>query len=446
MSPADISPARAWAQLLADVADEVVLDTVEDMHRTITDRASRPVEAVLGEPARLVRAAIDRSRDAAYAGVRLGVHATSAVVASVLEARTERDSVLEARTERDSVLEARTERDSVLEARTSPVARRAQAIANGVAADRVRASAPTLALTMTLRRDGHDVEVEPTALAAAFPDAHGHVVVLVHGLVDTEAVWGPAASEGTVPHRIRAAGATPAMVCYGTGDSIDDSGARLSVLLEGLVASWPVPVDRLTIVAHSMGGLVTRAACRDAAREQARWLDRLAAVVYLGTPHLGSWLEKVANVGTWGLRRDRVSAPIGRLIDNRSLGIKQLRFGTTDRSTLDPEAIDDLLSGLVRDEPWLDRVAHHLVVGRLRDGRHPLNLLLGDGLVRAGSATGIARRRRIEASTGHLSITTVHASHTALPRHPTIVALIGDIVAGTPAAGATADQQAIEAQ
>ena len=51
---------------------------------------------------------------------------------------------------------------------------------------------------------------------------------------------------------------TPLLLRYNTGLRIADNGAALSLLLTDLVERWPVPVHRIDLVGHSMGGLVLR--------------------------------------------------------------------------------------------------------------------------------------------------------------------------------------------
>src|SRR5207248_1368031 len=48
---------------------------------------------------------------------------------------------------------------------------------------------------------------------------------------------------------------------YNSGLHVSTNGRAFATLLESLVEEWPVPVEEMTIVAHSMGGLVTRSAC-----------------------------------------------------------------------------------------------------------------------------------------------------------------------------------------
>ncbi len=46
-----------------------------------------------------------------------------------------------------------------------------------------------------------------------------------------------------------------------TGLHISDNGRRLAELLDRLDGCWPVPVEEILLVGHSMGGLINRSAC-----------------------------------------------------------------------------------------------------------------------------------------------------------------------------------------
>ena len=79
------------------------------------------------------------------------------------------------------------------------------------------------------------------------------------------------------------------------------TGARSSELLEALVESWPVEVERIALVGHSMGGLVARSACHYAGAGEARWAGRVRHVVSLGSPHMGAPLEQLVHLASAGL-------------------------------------------------------------------------------------------------------------------------------------------------
>ena len=74
-------------------------------------------------------------------------------------------------------------------------------------------------------------------------------------------------------------------------------------------------------------------------------------------------------------------------------------------------------------------MTHHLVVGRLRASEHhPLNHLVGDALVRTGSASGRGSRRRIAGDTD-VRIVPIAVHHSGLVRAPEVADLLTDIVA-----------------
>ncbi|MEX2550183.1 MAG: hypothetical protein WD638_08140 [Nitriliruptoraceae bacterium] len=397
---------RGWSRLVASVTDTVVVTAVQDMHAAISDGAYRWV-GPLGRP---FQRYTDAAADHGYRAVRVAVRGVGEVAANALESVDPGDGIL------------------------SPGARKARAIVRGVVPADLLARAPGFDVDLTIRRDGAEVVLSSSGLAAAYPDATGRLTVFVHGLVDSEDVWTPRrGGEVSLPRQTRLAGSTPVMVRYGTGRAIAESGADLAHALEALVANWPEPVTHLTLIGHSMGGLVIRAAQLTADHDHHVWPDMLSDVVYLATPHLGSWLEKVANVTSWTLRRMSRTAPIGALLDNRPRGIKDLRFGALAEDAWTDQELDGLLTG--RTSPplaWDDRVGHHLVVGRLRSERnHLLNRVFGDALVREGSAAGSGRWRRVPGP-GHLDVVELPLHHTGMARAPAVAEVLARVLASEP--------------
>jgi hypothetical protein len=116
----------------------------------------------------------------------------------------------------------------------------------------------------------------------------------------------------------------------------------------------------------------------------------------LGTPHLGAPLEKAANASGWALSRLPETRPFAALINGRSAGIKDLRFGNcveADWCDCDP---DEFLRDRCCEVPFLPGATYCFVgatLGSTRDG--PLATIAGDLLVRYPSASGHGRGRRI---------------------------------------------------
>ena len=193
---------------------------------------------------------------------------------------------------------------------------------NGVLGDRLAATGNALATPMTLRFAG-----EPRLPLA--PEATGRIVLLVHGLCMNDLQWQARHEGRPVDHgaTLAAHGFTPVYARYNSGLHVSQNGRELASHLEALVARWPVPVESLTVVAHSMGGLLTRSALHVASGEGLRWPGLLRRVVFLGTPHHGSPLERGGNWIDTLLAQTPYSAPLAALGQVRSAGVTDLRHG-----------------------------------------------------------------------------------------------------------------------
>ncbi len=272
---------------------------------------------------------------------------------------------------------------------------------NGVLGDHLAASGNPLAITMQLRRDGQPLPLTKAELAAALPQAGGRILLLVHGLCMNDRQWRRNGHDHGAA-LAAAAGFTPLYLHYNSGRHVSSNGRDLAELLVRLIKAWPVPVEQLIIIGHSMGGLVARSACHygqrggqrggqpDAKRGGQEWLRHLRQMVFLGTPHHGAPLERGGNWVNVILEFSPYTAALARLAKIRSAGITDLRHG----SVLD----DDWLHGdrFARDRkknfvPLPDGVrCDALAVTRGKPSSAPVGKLPGDGLVPVHSALGQA--------------------------------------------------------
>ncbi len=183
---------------------------------------------------------------------------------------------------------------------------------NGVLGDRLEAAANPLATRMQLWPAG--------------PQG-GRIVLLAHGLCMHGAQW---LRNGVDHGAILAAerGYTPVYLDYNSGLHISLNGRELARHLQAMIDVWPVPVEEIAIVAHSMGGLVARSACHYAELENYGWRTRLSKIVFLGTPHHGAPLERGGNWIGMLTEGSSYSAPFARLARLRSQGITDLRHGS----------------------------------------------------------------------------------------------------------------------
>jgi len=290
---------------------------------------------------------------------------------------------------------------------------------NGTVGDYLARTGNGLATSMAFMHGGAPLALDPAALARAFPAPSARVVVLVHGLMNTEHVWGrpdedDASATDYGSRLARDLGFTPLYVRYNSGLPIPDNGAALDALLTALVAAWPVPLTELLPLGYSMGGLVVRSACHAAATADRPWLTRVTRAVYVGTPHLGAPLERLGRVVSKVLHTvpDPTTRLIADIADLRSQGLQDL--GDADLRHEDRARRRATVS--LRDPrhpvPLLPGIRHYLAAGTLVSAPWAA-ALFGDTVVPAPSAT--AADSGIPASQVRLFPGT---SHIALAQHP----------------------------
>lgn len=197
---------------------------------------------------------------------------------------------------------------------------------NGVLGDYLAASGNPLAITIQLRRDGKPLALEKASLADALPDARGRILVMVHGLCMNDLQWRRRGHDHGAA-LAAAKGYTPLYLHYNSGLHISSNGRAFARLLESLVAEWPVPVEEIAFLCHSMGGLVTRSAWQQGAEAGHRWCRQTGKMIFLGTPHHGAPLERGGNWFHVLADASRYTAPLSRLGKIRSAGITDLRYG-----------------------------------------------------------------------------------------------------------------------
>jgi len=338
------------------VADELVLGTAREAQEAIGRRVFRTLGAATGNASRGPQKLHDGISRTVYGGVGAGLRATSRALR-----HADRRGV-----------------GPLLE--DSPRGRFVVSAVNGLIGDKLAERHPEAAIELAVRKDGRDVPPRRAALSEAFPAATENLVVFLHGLSESEHYWDRRRDETGGSYGDRLAAETPWTPVYlraNTGLPIAENGVALAGLLDRLVQEWPVPVERIALVGHSMGGLIMRAACAVQLQSRTPWHDLVTDVVTLGTPHLGAPIERGIHLGTSLLGRLPEAAPFGRILEYRSVGILDLR------------------AGLAADVQNLPHARYRLVAATLATShRHPVSEVLGDLLVRYPSAVGHARRGR----------------------------------------------------
>lgn len=374
--------------LLAQVADELVVRSARDTHLAVADRVHRVTRRATFGASAVPEVAHRGIASAVYAGIGAGLHATSVGLDRL----------------------AATGAGPRLE--DHPRGRFLSSAVNGLIGDRLLQERPQLAIPLAVRVHHRDVEPDPVPLAAAFPEATGDLVVFLHGLCESEEAWGlHRATVGTTyGEAVTARGWTPVFLRLNSGLPLRENGVALAALMQRVVDAWPVPVRRVVLVGHSMGGLVVRAAGAVAAAppDSGRaWAELVSDVVTLGTPHLGAPVAWGVGHGSRGLGLLPETAAFGRILDWRSQGVH------------------DLVAGLTADVPPWPHARYHLVAATLtHEQRHPVGDLVGDVLVRPRSAYG-RDRRGAELFPGADVLHVGGTDHLGLLNHPDVHAALG---------------------
>lgn len=329
---------RGGVAAAADVYAGTV-DLVENAHRAIADTGASV------NPVAWPERTISRI---AYGGVR-GIGGASFAVARGLAGLT-----------RDTLPDDAATGGALLALRSA---------LNGVVGDHLEASGNELALPMAfVDAAGYTLEHDdPHRLGE--PATRSRLVLLVHGLGMNDRQW----RHGTSPdygERLAAEHNYAALrLRYNSGRDIAVNGAELAARLESLVAAWPVRLERLSVIGHSMGGLVLRAAIEAGRAAGHYWPEVLADLICLGSPHRGASLERLGESLNRGLAWSRYTRAFHAIGDVRSAGVKNLRYGLAS-------AADDAAP-----------TGCFLVAASLgRSDEDPIGRVLGDLLVSVDSA------------------------------------------------------------
>ncbi|MDZ5621599.1 hypothetical protein SFC88_12210 [Nocardioides sp. HM23] len=376
--------------LLASVTDELVVGSARDTHDAVTRRVHGVLRLGLGSAATPIETVHRGAAAAVYGGLGLALRKSSAGLDKL----------------------ASTGVGPRLE--DGARGRFVSSAVNGLIGDELLRDRPQLAIPMTVRSGGRDVRVTTDDLAQAFPGATGRLVVFMHGLCENEAYWnlhrertGTAYGEA-----LAELGWTPVYLRANTGLPIRENGVILAALLRDVVDAWPVEVERIALVGHSMGGLIMRAALNVLALDDASspvepvetWADRVTDVVTLGSPHRGAPIAWGIGHGSRLLALLPETSAFGRILDKRSEGVR------------------DLVDGYVDELPPLKEARYRLVAATItQSARHPVGNVVGDYLVRPRSAVGRDRRGAEmfpDAETLHVGRT----DHFGILNHPEVLA------------------------
>jgi len=258
---------------------------------------------------------------------------------------------------------------------------------NGVLGDHLAARNNPLTIPMQFRLNGVPLAMGDQTFNQAVQQSGGKIALMVHGSCMNDLQWNRQGHDHGAA-LARDLGYLPVYLHYNTGLHISQNGREFAGLIEVFINQLPQPIEFL-IIAHSMGGLVSRSACHYGKVAGHSWLNHLFKIVFLGTPHHGALLERAGNWIDIILEISPYSAPFSRLGKIRSAGVTDLRYGN------------------ILDEDWKERdrfqcSGDHRIAVPLPDGLQCYTIaattgkkmsilgdqLIGDGLVTLNSALG----------------------------------------------------------
>ena len=139
--------------------------------------------------------------------------------------------------------------------------------------------------------------------------------------------WQPTNEQGLGQRIIKAQPETSVLYLnYNTGRRISTNGREFSALLQQLIVTHP-GISDITLIGHSMGGLVSRSALYYGEQAQQQWVKN-QKLITLGTPHHGAVLERIGNTVQQTISKLPFAGSLGKLGDIRSTGIIDLRHGS----------------------------------------------------------------------------------------------------------------------
>jgi pimeloyl-ACP methyl ester carboxylesterase len=421
---------KGFIDLMFDAVGETT-NLVERTHLAVAKRSVRRFVPV--EPVSTPAQAVNEVHEVVAAGVYKSIRVVNRGIRAVLNVGADlviSQANMRGRQNQDSLA---TPSASNLPDGFSKTVDRAQAAVNGLYGDYLHQRQNDLSLDMSIRHGGRALPRHPDALGEVFTSSHRKICVFVHGLGLTESMW----SMGSERHysepgihfgsRLEAdCGYTPVFIRYNTGRHISENGRLLSELLSEVLSAYPKDIEEIIVIGHSMGGLVARSAAHYGNEHNEAWVSKLRHIFCIASPHLGAPLEKGVNLLTGILRTFSTAGTQvpAEILNARSAGIKDLRFGYTLDEEWTGKDPDGIFDNNRQNIPLLDSVRYHSLAATFtRDPRHPMGQLLGDLLVRVPSATGHAPEsaRRIPFRSGRVL---AGISHLHLTNHPDVYDVI----------------------
>lgn len=259
---------------------------------------------------------------------------------------------------------------------------------NGVIGDYLEEKENPLKINMQFRFQSKVLKIEAESLKTTYPTIHGKILLMIHGSCMNDIQW-TRKNHNHGEILSKELNKTLVYLNYNSGKHISSNGQNLNDSLEKLIKNWPVPVEELTIVAHSMGGLIARSALYYGQQLEKNWIKYLKKMVFLGTPHHGSHVERTGNYLDIILEAIPYAKPFAKLGKIRSAGVTDLRYGNLVDEDWQNKDRFELKNDQRQHIPLSEQIEFYAVAAvNKKENSTKSTKSLGDNLVDIKSALG----------------------------------------------------------
>ncbi len=266
-------------------------------------------------------------------------------------------------------------------------------ILNGVIGDYLAEKENPLEIEMHFVHQSKKITIDKKSIKNSYSNISSKIILMVHGSCMNANLW-TRKNHNHGEILAKETSETLIYLNYNSGKHVSTNGKEFNELLEKLTKNWPVPVEEITIINHSMGGLVTRSALYYGEQAQKSWTNLTKKIVFLGTPHHGSHIERKGNYLDLILESVPYAKPFAKLGKIRSAGVTDLRYGNLVDEDWQYKNRFELKKEHKKHIPLTKNTEYYSIAAVTgKEKNYIKNRFFGDSLVSVKSALGKHKNR-----------------------------------------------------
>jgi len=267
---------------------------------------------------------------------------------------------------------------------------------NGIIGDYLNQRENELAIDMAFYNNNKAIDLNKSISEQINIKLSSKICIFVHGLCCNESFWffntdsenkDQYTSYGILLNKEKKY--TPFYLRYNSGLHISENGEKLSNLLDQFISAYDKKINEISLIGHSMGGLLLSSASIYGQNFNHKWIKKAKNFIYIGSPHMGSPLEKLGNIISFALDipNHPVTDLIEKIVNVRSSGIKDLRYGNIKHEEWKDHNPDEFLTSHREKISLLQGAKHYAIAGTIPNNPDGVaSNIIGDALVRKPSA------------------------------------------------------------